>query len=71
MTDKPHVETMAETWQRLKPTAYFRTHYDGKQDYGMTEFVVRLKKIDPDGKLKLVDGGVTIFFSDGSSYRMP
>jgi hypothetical protein len=71
MTNKQRdVETMAERWQRPKPSTYGRTFYDGKDDHGMTEFTERLMRIDPGGKLKLVDGGVTIFFSDGSSYRM-
>jgi hypothetical protein len=75
MTDKPHVESMAETWQRQKPTTYRRTFYDGQDDHGTTDFTMRLSQIDPKFRLKLVDGGAsgsfTIFFSDGSSCRMP
>jgi hypothetical protein len=60
MTNKPHVETMAETWQRVKPDTF-----SGPQQYFLL-----LMKVDKKGLAKLVDGGVTILFSDGSSYRM-
>ena len=61
MTDSPHVKTMAETWQRLKPATFSSPQH----------YVLLLMKIDQKGFAKLVDGGVTLFFSDGSSYRMP
>ena len=60
MTNKPHVETMAETWQRVKPDTF-----SGPQQYFLL-----LMKVDKKGLARLVDGGVTLFFSDGSSYRM-
>jgi hypothetical protein len=72
MSEQRNVETMAEQWQRQKPATYGRTHYDGKQDSGITEFTEQLAKIDPFFTLKLVDDGMgfDIRFSDGSSYRL-
>jgi hypothetical protein len=70
---KPDGETMAERWQRVKPTTYTRNFYDdGKDDHGMSDFILQLGIIDSNYRLKLFDGGdgFTIFFSDGSSYRM-
>ena len=69
MTDKPH-ETMAERWQRVKPATYDRTLYDGQDNHDMAEVTELLMQIDDHGTLKLIDGGVTIVFSDGSSYWM-
>jgi hypothetical protein len=69
---KPDGETMAERWQRVKPTTYTRNFYDdGKDDHGMADFILQLGIVDSNYRLKLVDGGggFTIFFSDGSSYR--
>ena len=60
MTDKPHVETMAETWQRVQPATFSSPQ----------QYILLLMKVDKKGLAKLVDGGVTIFFSDGSTYRM-
>jgi len=68
MTDKPY-ETMAERWQRDKPATCDRTFY-GQDNHGMAEFTELLMKIDDHGTLKLLDGGMTIVFSDGSSYWM-
>ena len=65
MTDKPHVETMAERWQRVKPATYDRTFYDGEDNHGMAEFTELLMKIDDHGTLKLMDGCVTIVFQTG------
>jgi hypothetical protein len=62
---------MAERWQRVKPTTYTRNFCDGKDDHGMSDFVLQVGLIDSNYKLKLVDGGdgFAIFFSDGSSYN--
>ena len=68
---KPDGETMAERWQRVKPTPTPATFTMMKDDRGMADFVLQLGIIDPNYRLKLVDGGVTFtIFSDGSSYRM-
>jgi hypothetical protein len=50
--------TKAEQWQRVRPVPF---HYG--------EFMQRLGRVDDQCIFKLVDDGVTIFFSDGSSYR--
>ena len=71
---KPDGETMAERWQRVKPTTYTRNFDDdGKDDHGMSDFILQLGIIDSNYSLKLSNSGdsVTILFSDGSSYRMP
>jgi hypothetical protein len=65
MSDKPHVETMAETWQRVKPATYKNG----------TDFCLRLGRVDTKCTFKLIDGGATIFFfgrvklSDGGSQK--
>jgi hypothetical protein len=62
MSDKLRsVETMAGQWQLVKPADFANA----------TDFCLRLGRIDRECIFKLVDGGVAIFFSDGSSYRMP
>ena len=72
----PNGETMAEQWQRVRPTTCTRNYRDdGKDDHGMSEFTLYLGLVDTKCRLKLnkmIDGGdgFTIFFSDGSSYRM-
>ena len=67
MTDARRVdgETMAEQWQRRMPADFAN----------MTDFALRLSRIDTSCVLRLVEGdgetGVVIIFSDGSSHRMP
>ena len=68
MTDKPY-ETMAERWQRISPPPATAPS-NGQDNHGMAEFTELLMKIDDHGTLKLLDGGMTIVFSDGSSYWM-
>lgn len=73
MTDKQHDttharradgETMAEQWQRRKPADFAN----------MTDFCLRLSRIDTSCVFRLVEGddetGVAINFSDGSIYVM-
>jgi hypothetical protein len=61
MTDKQRdIETMAERWQRQRPVEFAN----------MTDFMLRLGRIDRECVFKLIDGGVTVFFSDASTYRM-
>ena len=70
---KSNGETMAERWQRVKPATYTRNYYDdGRDDQGMSDFILQLGLIDFNYSLKLVDGGggFMILFSDGSVYRM-
>jgi hypothetical protein len=71
MTDKKHdIETMAERWQRQKPVDFRRTFYGENHDDGMMDYFEQVSRVDPQFIVKLVDGGVTIFFSDASTYRM-
>ena len=70
---KPIGETMAMRWERQKPTTFACNYYDdGRDDRGMSDFVLQLGLIDPNYSLKLLDsgGGFMILFSDGSVYRM-
>ena len=53
-------ETMAEQWQRRKPATFAN----------LIDYMLRLGRIDQECIFKRVDGGVTIFFSDGSSHHI-